>query len=506
MVGRRFRHPGTAGRDPVTMPHLGQALLDAGGVPAGVLVPRYDRRRLRVGVVHLGVGGFHRAHQAVYLDDLMAKGLASEWAICGVGVLPSDRRMAEAMWAQDGLYTVVTRKFTGEPGARVIGAMTEYLFAPDDPEAVVERMADAGVRIVSLTITEGGYGLDPLTGEFDVTAPAVQADLRADAPPRTVFALVTEALRRRRDRGITPFAVLSCDNVEQNGDVARRCIRGYAAAADPALAGWIDESVSFPNSMVDRITPATTEADRADFAERYGFLDQWPVFCEPFSQWVLEDVVPAQLRPPLEEVGVQLAADVTTYEAMKLRLLNAGHQALGYLGMLAGHVLVHDAAADLPLARFLRAYLEEATPTLLPVPGIDLADYRDEVVLRFANPGIGDRLERICAFGSDRMPKFVLPALLDNVRAGRTVRCGALVVAGWAAFVRAAGGSLVDARAEDLRRSADAGEPADFVRDQAIFGELADEPEFVTAYLQAVALLDRLGAQGAAQAVASDTA
>jgi mannitol 2-dehydrogenase len=234
----------------MTRPALDQALLQGGVRPTTVAVPTYDRSALRTGIVHVGVGGFDRAHQAVYLDELMNAGRVMDWAICGVGVLPSDRRMAEVMTAQDCLYTVVVRTWPGAPTARVVGSMTEYLFAPDDPEAVVEQMADEDVRIVSLTVTEGGYNLDPLTAALDLREPRVRADLRGDRPPTTMYALVTEALLRRRARRIAPFAVLSCDNVKHNGDVARRSICGYAQAVDPDLAGWIREQVSFPDSMV----------------------------------------------------------------------------------------------------------------------------------------------------------------------------------------------------------------------------------------------------------------
>ena len=254
-----------------------------------VATPAYDRSQVRVGIVHLGVGGFHRAHEAMYLDRLMNAGLASDWGICGVGVLPSDRPMAEALAAQDHLYTLVVKHSDGHLEPRVIGSIVDYLFAPDDPGAVLDRLADPGIRIVSMTITEGGYSVHPVTGRFEADDEAIKADLAAGAVPRTSFGLLTEALARRRQRGIAPFTVVSCDNIQGNGEVARRSLSAFAELREPGLGAWVREEVAFPNSMVDRITPATTDDDRAELAERFGVVDRWPVVCEPFAQWVLED-------------------------------------------------------------------------------------------------------------------------------------------------------------------------------------------------------------------------
>jgi mannitol 2-dehydrogenase len=369
-------------------------------------------------------------------------------------------------------------------------------------------MADPATRIVSLTVTEGGYNLDA-TGAFDLADPQVRADLERSTAPRTMFGLVTEALHRRRDAGTAPFAVVSCDNVPHNGALARRSICSFAQARDQNLAGWIAANVVFPDSMVDRITPATTDADRAAFARRYGVRDEWPVYCEPFTQWVMQDVLPPDARPPLEEVGVQLVADVAPYELMKLRLLNAGHQVVGYLGYLAGYRTVHEACADQVIARYLRCYLDEVTPTLRPVPGIDLEQYKQELIVRFANPGIGDTLDRICAYSSDRMPTFVLPAVADNLRAGREVPCAALTVAAWRQYL---GGrddaglriEVVDHRAERICQRARADDPFSFIEDEDLFGTLGSEPSFRTAYAQAVASLEQRGALGAAAATTGD--
>ena len=254
-----------------------------------VPVPEYDRSAVSVGIVHIGVGGFHRAHQAVYVDQLMHEGEALEWGICGVGVLPGDRRMREALDGQDGLYTVVLKHPDGTYEPRVIGSIVRFLLAPEDPAAVIEAMADERVRIVSLTVTEGGYNLNDITGEFDAENPDVRHDLAAGALPRTTFGLVTEALRVRRARGVAPFTVMSCDNLQGNGELSRRVFAGFARVRDPELGDWIAREVRFPNSMVDRITPQTTDADREEVRERFGIQDAWPVVCEPFTQWVLED-------------------------------------------------------------------------------------------------------------------------------------------------------------------------------------------------------------------------
>src|SRR4051794_30642939 len=253
-----------------------------------VATPTYDRRSLQVGIVHVGVGGFHRAHQAMYLDRLLNDGKALDWGICGVGVLPSDRRMADAMSAQDGLYTLVVKHPDGTLEPRVIGSIVDYLFAPDDPDAVIERMADPATRIVSLTVTEGGYNIHAVTGRFTEDDPGVQHDLQAGTLPRTSFGLITEALARRRQRGIPPFAVVSCDNIQGNGTIARNSFAGFAELRDPELGEWVRHAVRFPNSMVDLITPATTAEDREELARQDVVRDHWPLECEPLTQCELE--------------------------------------------------------------------------------------------------------------------------------------------------------------------------------------------------------------------------
>src|SRR5699024_2899696 len=327
---------------------------ELGTLEGAVATPAYDRTRLQAGIIHIGVGGFHRAHQAMYLDELMNAGKAYDWAICGLGLMPGDARMRDALNSQDGLYTLAVKHPDGQLEARVIGSIVDYLYAPDDPAAALERMCDPAIRIVSLTVTEGGYNVNQVTGQFDFDNPAVRAELEPGATPSTHFGYVIEALRRRRERGTPPFTVMSCDNIQGNGDNAHRMFGAFARAKDPELADWIDTHVPFPNCMVDRITPVTTDDDRDLVRSSFGIEDQWPVVTEPFTQWVLEDEF-ATGRPPYEDVGVQLVQDVTPYELMKLRLLNVSHQGIAYLGHLAGYRMVHDVAQDDLFASFLRA-------------------------------------------------------------------------------------------------------------------------------------------------------
>jgi mannitol 2-dehydrogenase len=480
-------------------------------LPDTVSVPTYDRSRIRTGIVHLGVGGFHRSHEAMYIDRLLEQGQAQDWGICGVGALPSDRRMAEVMAAQDNLYTLVVKHPDGNLEARVVGAIVEYLLAPDDPEAVIEKMAAEPTRIVSLTVTEGGYNFSAVTGEFDAAHPDVVHDLQPGVAPRTTFGLVTEALARRRQRGIPPFTVVSCDNIQSNGDVARRSFTAFAALRDPELGAWVDREVPFPNSMVDRITPATTDEDREEVARRFGIEDRWPVVCEPFTQWVLEDEFSLG-RPPLEDAGVQVVEDVEPYELMKLRLLNASHQALCYFGYLAGYRLVHEVCQDPLFQNFLLGYMEEeATPTLRPVPGIDLADYRTNLITRFSNPGVRDTVARLCVDSSERIPKWLLPVIRDNLATGGEIRRSVAVVASWARYAEGVDEQgrpieVVDPRRDSLMANArrQREDPLAFVADRSVFGDLVDDERFTSLYRASLASLYERGARATLEALVEE--
>ncbi|HEY0785300.1 MAG TPA: mannitol dehydrogenase family protein, partial [Acidobacteriaceae bacterium] len=313
-----------------------------------VRVPAYSRTTLTSSIVHIGVGSFNRAHQAAYLDDLLhltrIDKAAPQWAECGIGLLPVDERLATILCAQDFLYTLVERSAHGRQ-ARIVGSICDFLHAPPNPQAAIERMAAEECRIVSMTITEGGYLVHPATGRLDDQHPDVLHDLQHPESPKTFLGFVTEALARRRDRGLAPFTVLSCDNLPGNGHTTQTFVSGFAEMKDPGLRAWIEANVAFPNSMVDRITPATTDVERALIGERFSIEDGWPVFTEPYRQWVLEDTF-CNGRPPLDLVGVQFTSDVQPFEVMKVLLLNGSHFALSYPAALLGFEFVHDVIAD----------------------------------------------------------------------------------------------------------------------------------------------------------------
>jgi mannitol 2-dehydrogenase len=483
------------------------------GLGRRVAIPSYDRSRLTVGIVHIGTGAFHRSHQAAYLDELLTAGQASSWAVCGIDLLPADRPKAEVFARQDGLYTLMVKHADGSIEPRVIGALADYVFAPDAPELAISRLTDPRTRIVTLTITEGGYNVDPTTGDFDTGNRAVQADLHGGAVPKTVFGLITEALRRRRADRVPPFTVASCDNVQGNGDLARRMFATFADLAEPGLGDWIRERVAFPNSMVDRITPVTTADDIARLRDEFGIDDGWPVVCEPFRQWVLEDNFPAG-RPPWESCGVQLVSDVTAYEQMKLRLLNVGHQALGYAGYLAGYRYAHEAATDPVFAEFVTGYMQaEARPTLASVPGIDVSTYIGMLLQRFSNPAIRDTLARLCAFSTDRIPAWLLPVIKDNLAAGGEVARSAAIVASWARYAEGTDESgqpieVVDRLRDEvmLRAASQHDDPLSFVRNERLFGDLAGHDRFAAAYLRSLASFHRAGARATLENINTELA
>ncbi|TCT03899.1 mannitol dehydrogenase family protein [Aquabacter spiritensis] len=476
-------------------------------LPRDVRTPGYDPADARIGMVHLGVGAFHRAHQAVYADDLLARG-HRDWAICGASLRAADT--SDALEPQDGLYTLCERAGEGDR-LRVVGALRRLLVAPRDPTALLAAMADPAVRIVSLTVTEKGYCHDPASGELDPDHADIRADLATPGRPRSVPGFLVEALRLRRAAGTAPFTVLCCDNLPSNGRTVAKVTHGFAALRDPDLARFIAGEVAFPSTMVDRIAPSTTEADRTSVAIRLGMRDAWPVMAEPFSQWVVEDRFSAG-RPPFEEVGVEMVTDVAPFEHMKLRLLNGSHSTLAYLGYLAGHETIADAMADAPFAQLVaRLQDAEMTATLDVPPGTDIAAYKAALRARFRNPALQHRTWQIAMDGSQKLPQRLLAPARDRLAAGAPVDCIALGVAGWMRYVtgvdeKAAPIDVRDPLAARLRDLADAaGRDADqlapaLLSVREVFGDdLPRDPRFTGPVRT---WLDRLLREGAAATVA----
>ena len=409
--------------------------LSAANLPSigkSLAVPNYTHSQLSQGIMHFGVGNFHRAHLAVYLDDLFNKGMNHDWALVGAGVMPSDEKMRQTLVAQDFLTTVVEQD-NDLSTAHITAPLIDFI-SPADKAAMIARLANPEIRIVSLTITEGGYFIDPATQKFDPKNASIAADAKNLANSSTVFGFIVAGLKARRAAGTPPFTVMSCDNVPHNGVVTRNAVAGLAELADPALAKWIIANVAFPNAMVDRITPATSDRERKICAETFGVEDQWPIFCEEFKQWVVEDHFPMG-RPDFEKVGVQFVKDVTPFEYMKIRILNGGHAVLAYAGGLLDVHYVHEAMEhSLIHAFFDKVERDEIIPTVMPVPGTNIADYYKLIERRFANPKIGDTIRRLALDGSNRQPKFIVPPIADRLAANKSIKGLALESALWCRY------------------------------------------------------------------------
>lgn len=407
-----------------------------GSLPAAVARPAYDRAAVTAGIAHLSVGNFHRAHQAVYLDRCLALAGQSGWGIVGIGLIDSEseRAKAAALQGQAGLYSLSEYPPEGEPERRIVGSIIEYIHAPAEPERALERLADPTIRIVTLTVTEGGYNTDE-RGRFRLETPEVARDL-AGGTPTTTFGVLTEALRRRRAAGIAPFTVLSCDNLRHNGAVVRNALLSFARAKDADLAAWIEAQVAFPSCMVDRITPAVTPADAERLNAESGIADASPIFAEDFIQWVIEDRF-CNGRPPLEAVGVQFTQDVNAYEQVKLRMLNASHSMMAFPGTLIGHRLVHLAMRDDRIDALLDQFLtRDAAPLLTAPPDMSLSAYGAMLLRRFRNPAIGDQLLRICSDGAAKLPVFIQDTAREILRRGGEHRRIAFLLAAFTEYLR----------------------------------------------------------------------
>ncbi len=471
---------------------------------ARVAVPTYDRRALTPAVVHISVGSFHRSHQAMYFDDLAQRGVTTAWGVTGVGLHRPEMRAVLA--AQDGLYTVVARSAAGDE-ARIVGVIGRYLFAPQDGGAVLDSLTDPRTRLVTLTITGGAYFVDPATGAFDGGHRDVVADLAASSRPTSALGHLVEALDRRRRAGVEPFTVLSCDNVPGNGEMTHRALVAFAALRDRRLAAWIDERVAFPSSMVDRITPKTTVADRELVEQEFGVADRWPVITEPFSQWVVEDAF-CNGRPPLDEVGVRFVADVRPYSLLKTRLLNASHCALGHLGALAGHRRTDEAMNDPVFGAYVARLMDDEVAPLLPrVRGVNLRGYERTLQERLANPKIGDELSRLRRNASSKVPTHVLSSIAEARARGLAHPLLTLAVAGWFRHLREVGedGSRVtieDPLADILPPLAVVGwnDPRPLLALRSVFGRLGEDSGFAAELERALVAIDRDGARSAVAA------
>ncbi|WP_224366401.1 mannitol dehydrogenase family protein [Hyalangium versicolor] len=412
---------------------LDQAHLSA--LPKSIVRPGYDRSKLRAGIAHIGVGGFHRAHEAIYLDRILSRPGHEAWGILGINLLPQDAAMAAAMKRQDGLYTVSEMAPDGTHVSRVVEAMVEYLYAPEQPKAVLDRLSHPDIRIVSLTITEGGYLIDD-QGRFNLQHPSVVEDLAHPHEPKGAFGYLIEALDRRRKAGVKPFTVMSCDNLRHNGVQAKRACVAFARARDPELAAWIEREVGFPNAMVDRITPATDDATRKKLRELTDVDDAAPVICEDFIQWVLEDDF-RNGRPEWEAGGVMITKDVSPYEDAKIRLLNASHTMLSYPAYLSGYRKVDDALHDPLFSGYLRDFLDrDAGVFLRSLPGLDIEEYKPTLLRRFSNRAVGDQLARLCIDGGSKIPGFLLPTVHALLGAGRSLHRIAFFLAAYDRYLR----------------------------------------------------------------------
>lgn len=462
-----------------------------GSLPEGVAAPQYDRSGLKAGIVHFGLGNFHRAHQAVYLDDLFNLGRDHDWALVGAGVFDFEKPGWQRLKDQDWLTTVVEQD-AGHREARVTGAMIDFI-EPGDGEAIIATLADPAIRIVSMTITEGGYFIDPASQRFNPKHPDIVADAKNIGHPKTVFGLILAGLKKRRAAGIAAFTVMSCDNIPHNGHVTADALIGLARLADPELGVWIKKNVAFPNSMVDRITPATTDRERKLLLDAYGLEDNWPVFCEPFRQWVMEDNFPAG-RPALETVGVQFVDDVAPFELMKIRILNGGHATIAYPAGLMDIHFVHEAMENELVRGFLNKLEKtEIIPTIPPVPKTDLGDYYKLIDRRFSNPTIGDTIRRLCLDGSNRQPKFIIPTIADRLKAGQSVDGLTLESALWCRYCYGVtdSGAVIEPNDPNWDRmtataKAAKDDPGAWLAMDDIYGDVGKSPVFAQAFAKAL--------------------
>ncbi|APY09840.1 mannitol dehydrogenase [Seonamhaeicola sp. S2-3] len=457
-----------------------------------VKVPTYDRSTIKTGIVHVGIGGFHRAHQAYYTDQLLHNENIKDWGICGVALLDFDTKIYQTLKNQDGLYTLVVKELDGTLTKQVIGSIVEYLFAPQNPTAVIEKMASPEVKIITLTITEGGYNYNEATKAFDFSNLSIIHDLEYPKTPKTIFGYLTQALKLRKKLGLKGVTIQSCDNIQGNGDMTKKMLLSYIRKAEPELVSWVETNVSFPNAMVDRITPVTSVEDITHLKETSGIDDAWPVVCESFKQWIIEDDFVAG-RPPWEKVGVQFVEDVEPFEKMKLQLLNAGHSVLGILGALIGYNTIDEAANNKSIKNFLKIYMrDEVAPILRDLKGVDLESYEATLLERFGNIYIKDQIERICSESSSKIPIFILPTVKAQLKENGSITYAAFVIAAWCKYNLGKDEYqkplvIKDVMANILHEQAlkATNKPETFLQLETVFGGLSASNTFVKAYAKA---------------------
>jgi fructuronate reductase len=443
-----------------------------GGLPSDIECPGYDRADIETGIVHLGIGAFHRAHQADYVDQILASG-DHRWGIIGVSLRSPAVR--DQLNPQDGLYTLVIRDGSGDR-LRLIGAVKGVMVGPEDPAAVIAAMAAPSVKIISLTVTEKGYCHDPATGNLNWDHPDIQHDLTSLHVPRSAIGYLVAALIARHGNGVGPVTLLSCDNLPHNGDVLGRVVNEFAAKVAPDMGDWIAANVTFPATMIDRIVPATTDDDRQKLSATLGLTDEAMVKAEPFTQWVVEDRFAAG-RPDLASVGVQMVDDVQLYELAKLRMLNGSHSTIAYLGLAKGYEFVDQAIADPDIRQTAVALMEEAAATLPAITGFDPKAYAGHLIARFANPALAHRLAQIAMDGSQKLPQRLVQTVVESHAAGREAKAAATGISAWMQHLR--GPFVNDPMSDELVRLAGGADNDNLVESlatvDAIFGAAGRE-------------------------------
>ena len=462
----------------------------------------YDRKKIKAGILHIGVGNFHRAHEEFYTNLLLEDEDQQEWGICGAMLLPGDERLYKILEKQGGEYTLTVCGRDGRDEVYRIGSLTELIWGVENPEKVLGKIADKDIRIITMTITEGGYNIEKSTGEFILDNEDIRHDLQNPQTPKTVFGFVAEGLRKRKAAGNGPVTILSCDNLQHNGNTARKAFSAFVKAQDPELAAWMEQNVTFPNSMVDRITPATRPEDIVRLNGKNGTDDEAPVYCEDFIQWVIEDNFIAG-RPAWERVGAEFTSDVTAYENMKLSLLNASHTLLSYPSFLSGYRKVDDAMHDERIAAFVRTFMDKDITPYVPAPGnTDLGLYKKTLIERFGNRTVSDQIARLCFDGISKFPVYVMPNLIKMIRDNADLTRVAYLIAAYRHYLKYRtddnGASFEIAEpwmtAEDTALT-ESDSPVDFLGLSAFRStDLKAAPAFVEKYLEMVGAIRRDGA------------